>query len=45
MNNGALFLDRDGVIKNYTQSFDMYVSKGALWIEHLRSDEKPYRAR
>ena len=33
----------EGVIKNYTQSFDMYVSKGALWIEHLRSDEKPYR--
>jgi hypothetical protein len=25
------------VIKNYTQSFDMYVSKGALWIEKLRS--------
>jgi len=25
----------------YTQTFDMYVSKGALWIENLRSDKKP----
>jgi hypothetical protein len=24
----------------YTQTFDMYVSKGALWIENLRSDRK-----
>jgi len=31
----------EGAINNYTQSFDMYVSKGALWIENLRSDKKP----
>ena len=31
----------EGAIRKYTHSFDMYVSKGALWIENLRSDEKP----
>jgi len=31
----------EGAIKKYTQSFDMYVSKGTLWIEKLRSDKKP----
>jgi len=30
-----------GAIKKYTHRFDMYVSKGTLWIEKLRSDEKP----
>ena len=31
----------EGVIRKYTHNFDMYVSKGTLWIENLRSDEKP----
>jgi hypothetical protein len=31
----------EDAVRNYTQSFDMYVSKGSLWIENLRSDEKP----
>jgi hypothetical protein len=31
----------EGVVRNYTHSFDMYVSKGTLWIENLRSDKKP----
>src|SRR5262245_43082029 len=31
----------ESAIKKYTQSFDMYVSKGTLWIENLRSDKKP----
>ena len=31
----------EGAIKKSTQSFDMYVSKGTLWIENLRSDKKP----
>ena len=31
----------EGAIRKYRHSFDMYVSKGALWIENLRSDEKP----
>ena len=31
----------EGVIRKYTHSFDMYVSKGTLWIENLRSDKKP----
>jgi hypothetical protein len=38
---GCIRRAAEGVIKNYTQSFDMYVSKGALWIEKLRSDKKP----
>jgi hypothetical protein len=38
---GCIRRPAEGVTKNYTQSFDMYVSKGALWIEKLRSDEKP----
>jgi hypothetical protein len=38
---GCIRRPAEGVIKNYTQSFDMYVSKGALWIENLLSDEKP----
>ena len=31
----------EGVVRKYTHSFDMYVSKGTLWIENLRSDKKP----
>jgi hypothetical protein len=31
----------EGAIKKSTQSFDMYVSKGTLCIENLRSDKKP----
>jgi len=31
----------EGAIRKYTHSFDMYVSKGTLWIENLRSNEKP----
>jgi hypothetical protein len=31
----------EGKTRKYKQSFDMYVSKGALRIESLRSDEKP----
>jgi hypothetical protein len=31
----------ESAIGKYTQSFDMYVSKGTLWIENLRSDKKP----
>jgi hypothetical protein len=38
---GCIRRPAEGAIKNYTQSFDMYVSKGALWIEKLRSDKKP----
>jgi hypothetical protein len=30
-----------GKIQKYTQSFNMYVSKGMLSIESFRSDEKP----
>src|SRR5262249_47352017 len=41
INAGCVRRPAEGSIKNYTQSFDMYVSKGALWIENLRSDEKP----
>src|SRR5262252_8165395 len=32
---GCIRRPAEGAIKNYTQSFDMYVSKGALWIEKL----------
>ena len=31
----------EGTIRKSTHSFDMYVSKGSLWIENLRSGEKP----
>ena len=31
----------EGVVRKYTHSFDMYVSKGTLWIENLRSDKRP----
>jgi hypothetical protein len=31
----------EGVVRKYTHSFDMYVSKGTLWIENLRSDKNP----
>jgi hypothetical protein len=41
INAGCVRRPAEGSIKNYTQSFDIYVSKGALWIENLRSDEKP----
>ena len=32
---------KPAAVRKYTQSFDMYVSKGTLWIENLRSDKKP----
>jgi hypothetical protein len=35
---GCIRRPAEGAIKTYTQSFDMYVSKGAFWIENLRSD-------
>jgi len=38
---GCIRRRAEGAIGKYTQSFDMYVSKGTLWIESLRSDEKP----
>jgi hypothetical protein len=38
---GCIRRPPEGAIRKYTQSFDMYVSKGTLWIENLRSDEKP----
>ncbi len=38
---GCIRRPAEGAIRKYTQSFDMYVSKGTLWIENLRSDEKP----
>jgi len=38
---GCIRRRAEGAIGKYTQSFDMYVSKGTLWIENLRSDEKP----
>jgi hypothetical protein len=31
----------EGAVRKYTHTFDMYVSKGTLWIENLRSDRKP----
>jgi hypothetical protein len=31
----------EGAIRKYTHSFDMYVSKGTLWIKNVRSDKKP----
>jgi hypothetical protein len=30
-----------GILRKYTHRFDMYVSKGTLWIESLRSDKNP----
>jgi hypothetical protein len=38
---GCIRKPAEGAIRKYTHSFDMYVSKGTLWIEKLRSDEKP----
>ena len=38
---GCIRRPAEGAIKKYSQSFDMYVSKGTLWIENLRSDKKP----
>ena len=38
---GCIRRPAEGAIRKYTQSFDMYGSKGTLWIENLRSDEKP----
>ena len=38
---GRIRKPAEGAIRKYTHSFDMYVSKGTLWIEKLRSDEKP----
>ena len=37
----ACIRTHEGAIRKYTHSFDMYVSKGTLWIENLRSDKKP----
>jgi hypothetical protein len=38
---GCIRKASEGAVKKYTHSFDMYVSKGTLWIENLRSDKKP----
>ena len=38
---GCIRKPAEGAIRKYTHSFDMYVSKGTLWIENLRSDRKP----
>jgi hypothetical protein len=38
---GCIRRSVDGAIRKYTQSFDMYVSKGALWVENLRSNKNP----
>jgi len=38
---GCIGKPSEGAVRKYTQSFDMYVSKGTLWIENLRSDKKP----
>ena len=38
---GCIRKPAEGAIRKYTHSFDMYVSKGTLWIENLRSDKKP----
>jgi hypothetical protein len=37
---GCIRKPAEGAFRKYTQSFDMYVSKGTLWIENF-SDEKP----
>jgi hypothetical protein len=31
----------EGAVRRYTHTFDMYVSKGTLWLENLRSDKNP----
>src|SRR6476620_8570627 len=38
---GCITKPSEGAVRKSTQSFDMYVSKGTLWIENLRSDKKP----
>jgi len=38
---GCIRKASEGAVRTYTHSFDMYVSKGTLWIENLRSDKKP----
>jgi len=38
---GCIRKPAEGAVRKSTQSFDMYVSKGSLWIENLRSDKKP----
>jgi hypothetical protein len=38
---GCIGKPSEGAVEKYTQSFDMYVSKGTFWIENLRSDKKP----
>jgi hypothetical protein len=42
---GCLRRPAESAIGKYTQSFDMYVSKGTLWIENLRSDERAMKIR
>ena len=37
---GCIRRPAESAIVKYTQSFDMYVSKGTLWIKNLRSDKK-----
>jgi len=34
---GCIRKPSEGAVRKYTHSFDMYVSKGTLWIENLRS--------
>jgi hypothetical protein len=36
---GCIGKPSEDAVEKYTQSFDMYVSKGTLWIENLRSDK------
>jgi len=38
---GCIRKPAEGGVRKYTQTFEMYVSKGTLWIERLRSDTKP----
>jgi len=38
---GCIRRPAESAIVKYTQSFDMYVSKGTLRIKNLRSDKKP----
>jgi len=40
---GCIRKASEGAVRTYTHSFDMYVSKGTLWIENLRSDKKPWK--
>ena len=37
---GCIRNPAEGAVRKYTQSFEMYVSKGTLWIERLRSNKK-----